>query len=66
MTRDVADKPHSSVPLSNPLRTLLHLSFQPFPLSPLALRRCHPVPPLPSIAPRRLTKMAPATGATCA
>lgn len=42
MTRDVADKPHSSVPLSNPLHTLLHLSLHPFPPSPLR----HPVPPL--------------------
>lgn len=46
MTRDVADKPHSSVPLSNPLHTLPHLSLHPFPLSPLSLCRCHPVPPL--------------------
>lgn len=37
MTRDVADKPHSSVPLSNPLHTLPHLSLHPFPLSPLSL-----------------------------
>lgn len=47
MTRDVVDKPHSSVPLSNPLHTLLYLSHHPFPLSLLPLCHCHPVPPLP-------------------